>query len=737
MPAEQGCLSKRIEMAKQGKKFKHIFGRQKKTVKASGPQGVSLQQTTLQQALALHQAGRLPEAETLYRQILFSEPNHPEALHYLGLLVHQMGRSELGVELISKAISSRPAYVEAHFNLGKVFKTQGKLEEAAVCYRRALTLKPDYAEAHFNLGIALFEQNRADEAIASYRQGLILKPDYAETHNNLGVALHDQGRLAEAAACYRRALALKPDFGQVHYNLGITLKDLGELDRAAESFRKVLEVMPGYGEAHYNLGVILNDQGKLDEAVASYRHALALKPSLAEAHNNLGVILNEQGQLDEAVACYRQALTLKPDYPEAHSNLLMCLNYLPGLSAVDYLNEARLFGRKAAIKVRSRFSGWICPARPGRLRIGMISGDFRNHPVGYFLENLLDNIDPSQIDLVAYPTQHDEDELTSRIRHRFAAWKPLWGMDDEAAARLISNDGVHILLDLAGHTRHNRLPAFAWKPAPVQAAWLGYFASTGMEEIDYLLADPVSVPESHQTQFTEKVWYLPETRFCFSPPVVSEDLLATPLPALHNGCITFGSFQSLAKINDEVLTVWGRIIQAMPHARLRLQNRQLHSPIMREQLLQRLARNGIAPDRVTLEQSVPRADYLAAYGCIDIILDTFPFTGGTTTCEALWMGVPTVTPAGMTMVARQGASMLACVGLADWIARGDEDYVVKALAHAADLEKLARLRAGLRQQLLESPLCDSPRFARNFEAAMWEMWRSFEEKVLNNFQDKN
>lgn len=734
MPGEQGCLSNRIVMAKQSKKFKHILGKQKKTIKASGPQGVSFQQSTLQQALSLHQAGRLPEAETLYRKILFSEPNHPEALHYLGLLVHQMGRSELGVELISKAISSRPAYVEAHFNLGKVFKAQGKLEEAVVCYRRALSLKPDYAEAHFNLGITLFGQNKMDEAVACYRRALIVKPDYAEAHNNLGVTLHDQGKLDEAAASYRRALALKPDSGQVHYNLGITLKDLGEWDQAAESFRKVLRVMPGYAEAHYNLGVILNDQGKPDEAVASYRHALALQPSLTEAHNNLGVILNERGQLDEAVACYSQALTLKPDYPEAHSNLLMCLNYLPRLSAVDYLNEARLFGRKAAIKVRSHYSTWTCPAKPGRLRIGMISGDFRNHPVGYFLENLLDNIDPSRIELIAYPTQADTDALTARIRPRFAAWKPLSGMPDEAAAGLIHDDGVHILLDLAGHTRHNRLPVFAWKPAPVQVTWLGYFASTGMAETDYLLADPISVPESHQTHFSEKVWYLPETRFCFSPPVVNKDLLVTALPALHNGCITFGSFQSLAKINDEVLPVWGRIFQAMPHARLRLQNRQLHSPMMREQLLQRLARNGIAPDRVTLEQSVPRAEYLAAYGCIDIILDTFPFTGGTTTCEALWMGVPTVTPAGMTMVARQGASMLACVGLADWIARGDEDYVLKALAHAADLEKIGRLRAGLRQQLLESPLCDSPRFARNFADAMWGMWSTFARNQENGPQ---
>ena len=707
-------------MGKKDKKFEKVISK-----RTSGPQGLSFQQSTIQQALALHRAGRLPEAETLYKQILFSGPDHPEALHFLGLLAHQTGRSDLGVELISKAIRCRPDYIDAHFNLGKVFTAQGKPNQAAACFRRALTLRPDYAEAHFNLGITLFAQDKLDEAVASYRRALTLKPDYAEALNNLGVALHDQGKVEEAVACYRRTLSLKPDFAQVHYNLGITLKDLGKRDEALASFRQVLTAKPDYAEAHYNLGVILHDQGKLDEAVASYRRALALKPDIAEAHNNLGIILNDLGLLEEAVACYRRALALKPDYTEAHSNLLMCLNYLPRLSVADYLDEARLFGRNATKRVSKHFADWTCPANPERVRIGLVSGDFRNHPVGYFLENLLANLDPSQIELIAYPTHQQEDELTARIRPRFASWKPLWYVNDEAAANLIHDDGVHILLDLSGHTRHNRLPVFAWKPAPVQVAWLGYFASTGMAEMDYLLADPVSVPESHQPHFTEKVWYIPETRFCFSPPAMSDDLSVTTLPALRNGYLTFGSFQSLSKINDEVLSVWSRIFHALPNARLRLQNRQLDSPVIREELLGRLTRNGIDPERVMLEPSVPRAQYLAAHALVDIILDSFPFTGGTTTCEALWMGVPTVTSAGKTMVARQGASMLTCAGLSDWIAENDEDYVAKTLAHAADLAKLGLLRAALRQQLLAAPLCDSPRFARSFETALWNMWSRF------------
>jgi len=477
--------------------------------------------------------------------------------------------------------------------------------------------------------------------------------------------------------------------------------------------------------AHNNLGFTLKAQGKLDEAVVSFRQAIALKPDFAEAHNNLASTLMNQSKMDEAIASFRRALTVKPDFTLARSNLLLCLSYLTNQPHPDFLDETRRYGLKAAEKVRERYSTWNCPAKPDCLRLGLVSGDLRNHPVGYFLENLLANLDQAKIELIAYPTIRQEDELTARIRPRFVGWESLQGMQDEAAADLIHADGVHILLDLSGHTSFNRLPVFAWKPAPIQVTWLGYCASTGIVEMDYLLADPVSVPESHHDQFTEKIWYLPETRLCFSPPEIGDELASTPLPALRNGYITFGCFQNLAKINDTVLATWGRILQLLPQARLRLQNRLLNFPTIREQLQERLAGSGIASERVTLTGSVPRPDYLAAHSQIDIILDTFPCSGGTTTCEALWMGVPTVTLAGNTMLAREGASMLTCADLADWIATDAENYVAKAVAHAADLEKLATLRTGLRRQVLASPLFDGARFARNFEEAMWEMWHRF------------
>jgi predicted O-linked N-acetylglucosamine transferase (SPINDLY family) len=302
-------------------------------------------------------------------------------------------------------------------------------------------------------------------------------------------------------------------------------------------------------------------------------------------------------------------------------------------------------------------------------------------------------------------------------------------MNDETAAQKIHADGIDILIDLAGHTAESRLPVFAWKPAPVQVSWLGYFASTGVPGIDYLLADKISVPESDRPYFTETIWHLPDTRLCFTPPDMPDaaaQLTSTPLPALRNdkGHITFGCFQSMAKINDAVLKVWGQIFQALPQARLRLQNKQMSCPALRETLMQRLAQAGIAADRITLTGQVPRTQYLAAHAEVDMILDTFPYPGGTTTCEALTMGVPTLTLAGTTLLARQGASLLACAGLTGWIADNLDDYVAKALAHAGDLARLVQLRAGLRQQALASPLFDAARFAVALEHALHGMWRT-------------
>ena len=673
---------------------------------------------------ALKKLGQNESAVASYRQALEIKPDYAEAHGNLGVALQDLWQFEDAVASYRRALGIKPDLAEAHSNLGNALQDLRQFEDAMASYRRALEIKPDYAEAHNNLGLVLKELGQLESALACYRRALEINPDFAEAHGNLGNALKELGQLEGALACYRRALEINPDFAEAHNNLGNVLQDLGQLAGAVASYRRALEIKPDYAVAHNNLGNALKDLGQLEGAVASYRRALEIKPDLAEAHSNLGNALKELGQLEGAVASYRRALEIKPDYAEARGGLLFALNYTASHTPAYYLEQARQFGRIVAGKVVARFSAWQCAARPERLRVGLVSGDLRNHVVGFFLEELLAHIDPARIELIAYPTQHKEDELTARIRPYFSVWKSLVGFSDEAAARLIHADGVHVLLDVSGHTAHNRLPVFAWKPAPVQASWLGYFATTGVAEMDYLLADEVGVPEAKQDQFTESVWYLPDTRLCFTAPRV--DLPVAPLPALSNGRITFGCFQTLAKLGDGVLAAWGEIFAALPNAKLRVQCNQLGEPAQVEQLLQRLQRYGIEPTRVVTHGSAHREAYLAVHAEVDMILDTFPYPGGTTTCEALWMGVPTLTLAGDSLLARQGASLLTAAGLEEWVATSKEEYIAKAIALASDEPKLATLRAGLRRQVLASPLFDAPRFAKNFEDALWGMWQNYQ-----------
>ncbi|HTN93643.1 MAG TPA: tetratricopeptide repeat protein [Gallionella sp.] len=568
--------------------------------------------------------------------------------------------------------------------------------------------------------IALYNVQRFAELEAQARQSIEQYPNAAMLWKLLGASLQMQGK--DAMPAFQKVVELTPGDAEAHNNLGSIYQERGQLDDALASYRHALRIDPRFIEAHYNLGNALTDQGRLEDALASYRAALKLKPDFALALSNMGAALQELGRVDEAIASSRRALQVDPGMPILHSNLLGMLNSTAVLDPQSLLQEARRYGKLAGSKVTARYHSWLCTERPQRLRVGIVSADLHNHPVGYFLEGLIEHLDPARIEMFAYQVIPHEDELTLRIKKYFAGWKTLDGLDDEAAARLIHDDGVHMLLDLSGHTEQNRLPVFAWKPAPVQVSWLGYWATTGVAEIDYLIADETGVPPSGRNNFTETIWYLPDTRMCFTPPATS--LPVSPLPALHKGHVTFGSFQRLDKLGKDLMPAWSKILSAIPDARLRLARRELSDPAVAAQFVERLKLSGTDRSRVDLHGSLLREAYLASYAEIDMVLDTFPYAGGTTTCEALWMGVPTITLAGETLLARQGASLLTAAGLEQWVAASEEEYVAKAIAFASDLPKLAALRAGLREQVRTSPLFDAPRFAKNFEDALWGMWQA-------------
>ena len=664
---------------------------------------------SLQAAAAHYRAGRAAEAEQLCRTILAAEPKHAGALHLFGMLAGDRGDCTTAIDAIRKAIALDKNQHSYHANLGRMYSSQDQHTEAEACYRRAAALKPDCAHLD-NLGNALRAQNKFAAAETHYRRALTLNPNFAAAYRSLGDLLQLQEQYAEAIGHYQQALVLNPDFAEVHSNLGALLKR----------------------------------QGHAAEATTHYRQALALNPNFAQAHSNLGAALQATGDLDGAIECFGNALALETDYTK-HSgardadidiqhSVEDTLLYIMGINAncapSDYLQAACRYGAKLAA-VAQPYTLWpnVSNNDGQTLRIGLLSADLRHHPVGFFLENMLAHLDPSKIQLIAYPTVAEEDALTQRIKPYFAHWHSLVGLSNRQCAQKVYADAPHILIDLGGLNANNRLPVFAWKPAPVQVNWLGYWASTGLAAVDYILGDPYSIPAQDCTHFCERPWRLPATRLCFTPP--QEAVSCAELPASTNGYITFGCFNNPSKMNDAVVVLWAQILQRVPNSRLTLKAKLFEDASVVAAISERFAAQGIAAQRLNLLGASPRAEYLAAFNDIDIALDPFPYTGGTTSVEGLWMGVPLLTRRGDRLVARQGESILHNIGLVDWIADDDDEYVERAVAHAADLQRLAQLRSELRARLLASPLCDAESFARHFEAALIGMWEEYSNNNLH------
>lgn len=670
---------------------------------------------------ALKVLGRLSEAKECYLQAIRFKPKYAEAHNNLGVTLQDFGLLLDAEACFRDAISYKQNYLEAHNNLCNLLKGLGRLRDAEVSYREAVRVKPTYFAGHNNLGNVLMNLGRLAEAEASYRTAIRLKSDYSEAHMNLGNALKDLGRLTEAEASYREAIRINPYRPKGHNNLGIVLKDLGRLADAEASYREAIRLNPNLSEVHSNLGILLKDFGRLTEAETSFREAIRLNPNLPEVFSNLGVLLKDLGRLKESEESYREAIRLKPDYAVAYSNLLFSLNYVESLSPDATLAEAKSFGLVVSASAMPKFSSWIVDLKSNKLRVGFVSGDLRNHPVGYFIEGLIKYLDQRQFETYAFPSTPKVDNHTQRLKPHFRNWIPIYGKKDHDAAATIHAQGIHILIDLSGHTAHNRLPVFSYKPAPIQVSWLGYFATTGLPEIDYFLGDPIMSPKKEDRFFSEKIWNLPETWLCLTPPILPR--LVANLPALSNKYITFGCFGNLSKMNDQVVNIWAAILRKHPHSKLFLKSKQLADPKIIDDVQRRFFSHGITVHQLTLEGPNSRVAYLEAYNRVDMVLDTFPYPGGTTSIDALWMGVPVLTLKGNRFLSRLGESIVTTAGLPQWIAEDHNDYVSKATAFASDIETLAHIRATLREHVALTALFNEQQFAKNFEKALRGMWQ--------------
>ncbi len=648
-------------------------------IRSKGGQAVADVGKLFNRALTLHNQGRAAEAEALYRDLIAVDPAHVGALNHLGVLCAQAGRVEESEALIRRALDHDPDDAGAWDNLGTVLSRTGRPEDALAAYGRALTLDPDRALTLNNLGAALKSLNRLGEAADRFRQSLALTPR-AETWSNYANVLHAGGHHGESEKAHREAIAADP----------------------------------GYAVAYNNLGGLLKSRGRYGEALSALAKAVSLAPDYADALNNLGETFKERGQGADAVTCYERALEVAPDRADIHSNLLLALNAVPGLYPKDVFSRHRDWGRRFADPLTSAAPRHgNDPERPRRLRIGYVSADFRRHSCAFFMEPVLEHHDRRNFGITCYGTGGARDAVTERFEGLAGRWRDISTLSDQQAAKAVREDGIHILVDLSGHTMNNRLGLFARKPAPVQVTWLGYPNTTGLKAMDARLTDAVADPG--EGFHSETLVRLENGFLCYRPPADAPDIETRA----QAGPVTFGSCNNLAKLTPLVVETWAEIMRRSPGSRLLLKAKALGDGDSARRVEGLFTGFGIAQERLDFMGWIEDGDHLSIYNSIDVALDPFPYNGTTTTCEALWMGTPVVTLRGESHAGRVGASLLSKVGLEDMIAKDREAYVDCALAGPGNVEG----GEDLRKSMGASPLTDGKAFTGCLEDAFRTLWR--------------
>lgn len=707
----------------------------------------------------LHQAARdLAAAEACYRKAIERQPALAEAFVNLGTVLLERQQHAEAEALQREALRLAPELAEAWINLGSALRAQGRVEEASVAHARAVELVPQHAQAHLQYGITLEVRRDLEGAERALHESIALDPDNAEAHFCLANVLRAAHHHHEAEPAYRRALALKPDHVPAWVNYALLLHATGRAPAAVGALDKALEIDPDLPEAHMNRGVALMDLNRVEEAEAALQRAIALDAQLAPAHValaslyftqgrqqdaeasaraaialvpdnagawlNLGNALQQQGRMAESVEATRRSIALAPKLGQAWSNLLLTLNYMAEATPAQLIEAHRAFGSEFP-PARDRSFPRHDRAPDRRLRVGYVSPDFRHHVVSFFFEPVLQAHDRTAVEVVCYHNHAVADEVTRRLKASADLWRDIAAMPDDAVERLMLDDALDIVVDLAGHTSKNRLTVLSRRVAPVQATWLGYPNTTGLAAFDWRITDARSDPAPEADgHHTERLLRLPEVFLSYRPPAEAPEV--APPPLLERGYPTFGAYNNFAKVSDRVLGLWARILRALPDACLVMKTGALRDPAVRQRLIDRFAALGGDPSRVTLAGIIPsNREHLASYAGIDVALDAFPYHGTTTTCEALWMGVPVVTRAGDRHASRVGVTLLETVGAGELVAHSDDAYVELAVALARDPARLQRLRGALRPGMQASTLTDPTRFTRHLEAgyrAMWHDW---------------
>jgi predicted O-linked N-acetylglucosamine transferase (SPINDLY family) len=725
-------------------------------------QNARLQKKLMKQADAVIAAaanaygrGRYAETEALCREILKALPDHVDALHLLGMCAHDGRRLEEAQQLLERVIALDPRLHDAHNNLATVHFDLGNYEEARRCQERAIALKPNFAVALTNLGNTLMHLGFYEQALEMHERAIKFKPDYADALCNRGMVEIVLGQIMRAKESFDRALLFQPRHAEAIVGSGMVSMELRHHEEAAAKFATALAIKPGAPRILAQRGRLSYELQRLEPALADFDAALAISPKLELAlrgkaqvclvmgrtaqamaaattliernpRSEMGLALmgfaySNQGDMDSAIQYLDRALALRPDYGDAIRGKIFLL---------DYLADADFAVQQAVRKswwdaIGSKIPQRSLPKRPldpdKRIVVGYVAAEFRQHSAGLTLLPVLRNHDHTKFEIICYYSWPGEDEYTAKFKEMADVWVDAWQMSDDELADRIQADNVDILIDVSGHTTGNRLQCFARKPAPIQATGFGHATGTGMQTMDYVLADPIFIPPSARHLFPEKIHDLP----CLitMEPVTNQQ--PSELPMLRNGYVTFGVFNRIYKISDDAIRVWSRIMREVPGSKIVLKHSLLDDPLLRDSLVARFIAQGIAEDNITCLGTTSRDDHLKAFDQIDISLDTFPQNGGISTWESLYKGVPVVAKLGIGASSRAGGSIVAAVGLGDWVAEDDDGYVEIARRFASQPADLAKLRAGLPAQIAASPAGNVEVYTRELEAGYRKFWRDY------------
>jgi predicted O-linked N-acetylglucosamine transferase (SPINDLY family) len=674
---------------------------------------------TLESVHALIAARRLEEAESLAERLAVDHPDDSEVRFVLAVVQAERRNFLDALANIRHALRTdeNPPWTRL-LALTNLLRDSGDAIGAEEAARHLLRREPTRVQVMNALGLALHEQQRLSEAVVLFRQAVAQQPRYVAAHLNLALSLEAQGDLTGAIDAVESAQRTHPDDAKVAFALATLLEHAKRRVEAKEWYLRSARLDPGHAaDAYRRLGRLLYSEADIFAAIAAYEQFVKLRSDHAEVWNLLGNAYMDVAAISHATRCYSAALALDPAHADIFDNLLLCHHYDPNFTAERMFDAHREWARRFADD--GVLENTHARHKRDRLRIGFVSQSLCSGPTGFFLLPLLRHLDRARYEVFCYSAGFKKDFVSAELRPLADDWRDVGADDDGLLATRIAADHLDVLIDLAGHAPGNRLRAIARKPAPIVVTWLDYFDTTGLDSVDYLIGDSVSVPVDSPQRFTETVLRIEPSRLCYAPPEYAP-LPASP-PLLRNGFVTFGSFNRLAKLAEPVVDLWSRLLLAVPNSRLLLKSAAFNGSTTRTVFSKRFEQRGIGAARLDLRGSAPHAQMLAEYGDVDIALDPFPYNGGLTTCEALWMGVPVVALLGDSMISRQSAALLRAAGRGDWVARTEDEWLAIAKRLGEEIETLRDLRLSLRPAVATSALTDGPLFARRFESLLESM----------------